>query len=78
MFTNLMTRYGIFIYDSNHEKVLPLVKQSLHMICYSDGDDIYDEFEMVYYAVMYTNPNAKYKCKNGLRMLVMNRFMIYI
>ena len=47
-----------WIYDSNDEKALSLVKESLDIISSTFyGYDIYAGFEVVYYAVSYTNPN---------------------
>ena len=54
--------YGIWMYDMNHQEYILLVKYFFDIICSSyDGDDIYSEFEMVYYAISYVNPEAKYK-----------------
>ena len=49
--------YGCWIYDSNNKRALPLIKESQYNICYySDGDDMYADFEMVYNAFRYVNP----------------------
>ena len=41
--------YGILMYDSIDEKILPSVKYSLGIICSSSShDDIYEFFENVY------------------------------
>ena len=50
------------MYDMNHQEYILLVKYFFDIICSSyDGDDIYSEFEMVYYAISYVNPEAKYR-----------------
>ena len=54
---------GILIYNSNDEKVIPLIKESLDLICYYYfNDDIYYWFEKVYYAVSYVNPKEENNC----------------
>ena len=43
-------------------KIYTFSKIFFDIICSSyDGDDIYSEFEMVYYAISYVNPEAKYR-----------------
>ena len=41
-----------YIYDSNYKRSLPLIKESLYIICYpyKDKKVMYDEFKYVYYA----------------------------
>ena len=54
------------------------MKESLGFICYSsDVDDMYAEFEVVYYAVRYVKPKSKFGCENRLRVIVMYIY-IYI
>ena len=49
------------------------------MICYSsDDDDIYADFERVYYTSRYVKPKRKKRTLNTLTMLVICRFMTKI
>ena len=55
---------GFWIYDSDYKKPLPLIKESLDLIYYYyDGDEIYFEFKMVYYAVGCVKPKENSKCE---------------
>ena len=49
-----------WIFDSNNDKALPLVKEALDLICYYlDGDYRYLMFEIMYYEVRYVNTKFK-------------------
>ena len=52
---------GCWIYDSNYKIELPLIKESLDIICspYKYEKWMYAEFKDVYYAVRYVNPKEK-------------------
>ena len=55
---------GFCIYNLNYKNTLPLVKSSLDILCsFSDFDDMYSYFEVVYYAVSYVNMIANLKCE---------------
>ena len=52
------------MYGLNYERALPLVKELFYLIwSSSDGDDMYDEFEGIYYAFKYVNPKKIQVCK---------------
>ena len=72
MLVQLMERVGNFnnavsisvnwIFDSNYNKALPLVIESLNIICYSlDGYDMFSMFETVLYSVRYVSTKARLK-----------------
>ena len=57
------------------------MKELWDLICYySDGDDVYAEFEMVYYAVGYVNTKSKFKCEEQVENYcdVWNKINVYI
>ena len=59
---NAVIIYGNWIFYSNNEKTLPLVKESLDVISSSlGGNNMHCMFEMVYYAVRYVNTKSKKK-----------------
>ena len=46
-----------WIYDLNYKRVLPLVKECFYLIwSSSDGDDMYDDYEGIYYSFKYVKP----------------------
>ena len=72
MLVQLMERVGNFnnavsisvnwIFDSNYNKALPLVIESLNIICYSlDCYDMFSIFETVLYSVRYVSTKARLK-----------------
>ena len=60
---NAVSAFGKWFFDSNYKKALPLILESLNIICsYSEKDKIVTLFETVFYAVMYVDPKGKKRC----------------
>ena len=57
---------GIFIYYSNYKIILPLIKSLLDPICYPSKyyKGVYENLEVVFYAVRYINPNKSKQRQN--------------
>ena len=63
---------GCWIYNSNDKRVLNFMKDSLDIICSTyDVDEMYDEFEMLYYAGRYVNSNQSSSLQNGFRIIIL-------
>ena len=63
---------GSWIYNSNDKRVLNFMKDSLDIICSTyDVDEMYDEFEMLYYAGRYVNSNQSSSLQNGFRIIIL-------